>query len=367
MISPILREITNMMNTPLFFASTEQRRAVENMQTCRTAARGGRIVECTHCDNREIIYNPCNVRGCPSCSGRNKILWQNKLKSKLLPVSHYHLTFSIPYAFTTTWLRQKKTVTTVLFKSINKVFAGLKSETQLLFGYALTFQSHGRGMSYKPHVHCILSDGGINKEGKWEKFHQIVYSRLIERFKEITYQELLETIPSACLPNTKDIKHAEWNIYPEYHREGGKSIAGYLGHSAYGAVINLKQQFDIRENTITFTETHLGRAIDTTLETKTFVERYLNHIPPANFVTLRYYGLYSNQHTEELKKIRSHFPEESEKVEEIVVDICHICQSKMKTLLVFQGDADLNEIEEICNRSPPGRLRMRLEQIRNSL
>ncbi|WP_408034000.1 transposase zinc-binding domain-containing protein [Teretinema zuelzerae] len=52
------------MNSPLFFASTEQRKAVENMHTCRTAARGGRIVQCPNCYTRTVVYNPCNTRLC---------------------------------------------------------------------------------------------------------------------------------------------------------------------------------------------------------------------------------------------------------------------------------------------------------------
>lgn len=124
------------------------------MHTCRTAVRGGRIVQCPKCYTRTIIYNPCNTRGCPICSSRNKVLWQKKVSKKLLPVSHYHLVFSIPSAFTTTWLRNKKRVAEILFKSVSKVIAELRASTGLLCGSALDFQSHGRGMSYKPHIHC---------------------------------------------------------------------------------------------------------------------------------------------------------------------------------------------------------------------
>lgn len=353
MKSLILAEITKVMNGPLFFASTEQKKAVENMHTCRTAVRGGRIVQCPKCYTRTIIYNPCNTRGCPICSSRNKVLWQKKVSKKLLPVSHYHLVFSIPSAFTTTWLRNKKRVAEILFKSVSKVIAELRATTGLLCGSALDFQSHGRGMSYKPHIHCILSDGGINKNGQWERLGTLRYTEMAHRFHEIAYQELLKQIRIESLPNIKDIKENEWHVYPEYHRDTGKSIAGYLGHSACGAVINLKQTFDINENTIRFSETHNGKQIETVLGKKVFVERYLNHIPPAGLVTIRYYGLYSNQHTDDLKAIRKEFEPIQETEEESIIDLCPNCQTRMYTVVLFPANSDPDEIEQLCSHGPP--------------
>ena len=353
MKSPILEEITKVINSPLFFTSYEQKHAIDNMHTCRTAARGGRITECPKCSTRTVIYNPCNTRGCPICSARNKILWQKKLNKKLLPVSHYHLTFSMPQAFTTTWLRNKKAVAEILFKSASKVIAELRNETGLLCGSALDFQTHGKGMCYKPHIHCILSDGGINKDGKWEKLGTIRPTEMTNRFRQLAYQELLKEIPSQSLPETKEIKEREWYVYSEYHRDSGKSIVGYLGHTACGAVINLKQNFTITENTISFSETHNGKQIETELPKRTFVERYLNHIPPSGLVTIRYYGFYSNQHTEELKEIRKEFEIEQEVEEESVVDLCPNCQARMYTVVLFPAGTDPEEIESMCNRGPP--------------
>jgi len=351
--SLILEEITKVINSPLFFTSYEQKHAIENMHTCRTAVRGGRIVQCPKCYTRSVIYNPCNNRGCPICSGRNKILWQKKLNKKLLPVSHHHLIFSMPQAFTLTWLRYKKKVSEILFKSASKVIAELRNETGLLCGSALDFQSHGKGMCYKPHIHCMLSDGGINKDGKWEKLGTLRHTEMARRFRQLAYQELLKQIPSESLPATKDINEREWYIYPEYHHDNGKTIVGYLSHTACGAVINLKQHFDITENTIRFSEAHNGKQIETELEKRTFVERYLNHIPPSGLVTIRYYGLYSNQHAEELKEIRKEFEVEDEVEEEVIIDLCPNCQTRMFTVVLFPAGTNPEEIELLCTRGPP--------------
>jgi hypothetical protein len=350
---PILTEIKKVINSPNFFVSKDQRRAIENMHACRTAALGGRVVQCPKCYTRMAIYNPCNTRGCPVCSSRNKVLWKRRVQKKLLPDSHYHLIFCIPQAYTLTWLRNKKKVSNLLFKSASKVIGELRNETGLLLGSVLVFQSHGRGMCYKPHIHCILSAGGINIDGIWEKIGTLKYTEMARRFQQLAYEELVKQIDASGFPEKKDINEKEWYVFSEYHRDNGKSISGYLGSTAYGAVIDLTQNFDITDTSIRFSETHNGKVRETTLDKRIFVERYLNHIPPSGLVTVRYYGLYSNQHVEELKAIRKTFDVEEETEEEVVIDTCPHCQARMYAIVMFPLNMDPEEIEQLCTHGPP--------------
>jgi len=70
-------------------------------------------------------------------------------------------------------------------------------------------------------------------------------------------------------------------------------------------------------------------------------------------VTIRYYGFYSNQHTEELEEIRKEFEVEQEVEEECVVDLCPNCKTRMYTVVLFPAGTDPEEIELMCNRGPP--------------
>lgn len=357
----ILEEINSVVKSSLLFISAEQSHALERMHTCRTVECGGRIVQCPNCYTRTVVFNPCNQRGCPICSKRNQILWKQKVEKKLLPVSHYHLVFSIPRAYTLTWLRNKRAVINVLFKSVSRVIGNIRNDKGLLAGSILVFQSHGRGMCYKPHIHCILSAGGIGEDKTWKEIGSLPYKQMQEEFRCLAYKELSKTIGSDRLPDTKEIDNNEWKVYPEYHQGNGKSIVGYLSHTSCGSVINLKQDFMISGNSIRFTETHDGKVIETELEKKTFVERYLNHIPPEGVVSIRYYGLYSNQHSEELKEIRKSFPKEIEViVEESVIDKCPECESRMFTLIVFPPNTSIEYIEIMLGVGPPNKSRFRI-------
>src|SRR5215468_8585136 len=45
---------------------TAQRRVMSAIELCRTAALGGHVERCDHCDHRRVFYNSCRDRHCPN-------------------------------------------------------------------------------------------------------------------------------------------------------------------------------------------------------------------------------------------------------------------------------------------------------------
>ena len=337
----ILDTILKATNSPSFIVTSEQRRALQNMQSCRTLIRGGIVLQCPECKTTQILYHPCNQRGCPICYKKNQILWKTKLQKRILPTSHFHLVFSVPQVFTTIWLRNKKTITNILFSSISKCIKELGKELGILFGSVLVFQSKGKGLCYKPHVHCILTAGGLNDAKQWVDVGSIDYTKLKERLCSIVSKKLVKAPDIDNAFNISAINKKEWSIYPTFHHLTGKDIVEYLSHSMSGVVIDMEQNFKIDNelNTIGFSEIHAGKKIDTTLSTQTFIERYLNHIPPAKTVTVRYYGFYSNRNKKELeiwkKKLIGSIDYKTI-APELITYICPTCKSKMHEVFVFR-------------------------------
>jgi Putative transposase/Transposase zinc-binding domain len=338
----ILQELLSVALSPGFPLRREQLKALRNIMTCRTIERGGRIARCPNCNTKIVLYNPCNQRGCPVCYKKNQVQWKNKLQRKLLPIGHYHLVFSIPETFTFAWLAETKAVSDTLFHCVQLGIKQLQKETGLMFGSILVFQSHGKGLSYKPHMHCILTPGGIDQKKKWVSCGSIPYNRLIEIVRETFPVHLQKKVCHGYRMGIKELSdHADkrqWRIHPTFHQNTGDGIVEYLSHSISGVVIDMNQPFEIDHDkeTITFQEYHIGKTIKTTLDRETFTDRYLNHIPPEGSVTIRYYGLYSNRHTDELESVREGLANRKENREgEEEGDRCPHCDSVLETIEVF--------------------------------
>jgi hypothetical protein len=242
------------------------------------------------------------------------------------------------------------------FECVKKAIATIASDYGVTPGCVAVFQSHGRGMVYKPHIHCALTAGGITSEGKWVPLGSIAYTRLAKVVQENLRKELIrKEIEESELPVEDEIDTREWSVYATYYQDSAEKIIGYLSHTASGVVINLNQgiEEDVIRGTVRFTENHAGKQISTELKKTTFVERYVNHIPPPHTVTVRYYGLYSNQYSGQLEKLQEQFPIEIDYEDEEVVDRCPHCHSVMEIIKTLEPYEVVMTSEEFSEHDPP--------------
>jgi Putative transposase. len=215
-------------------------------------------------------------------------------------------------------------------------------------------------MVYKPHIHCALTAGGITLNSKWVSIGSIAYTRLAKVIQDNLVKEILrKDIDRNELPKENEINNREWTVYSTYYQDSAEKIVGYLSHTANGVVINLNQDIeeDLVRGTMRFTENHAGKQISTELEKTTFVERYLNHIPPPHTVTVRYYGLYSNQFSSKLEELQKEFPIEINYEDQELVDHCPECHTPMDIIKTLEPYEVVMSYEEFCNHDPPENLK----------
>lgn len=327
----------------------EQRRALHNFDQCRTPKKGSRILHCDHCNTRVIYHNACNKRGCPKCHQKNQLIWLERAQTRILPTSHLHIVFSIPTELTSEWLRDRRQVMKNLFKSADAVMKELEETSGLLLGRLQVFQSHGRGLSYKPHIHSLVTDGGMDSEGNWKWLGKLDLDNMVRTF-EREYRKLSG--------QTKEPIEG-WSIYVARHDGTGKKVLGYMSRTMAGVVIRFGDGLvlDETKETITVEDRHEGSRANTTLSMGTFVERYLNHIPPERAVTVRYYGLYSNRHRNELEEARKQFESESDRAREDSKEFeecCPNCHKRMRVLAEIEPGKEISYTTWGYTRGPPG-------------
>src|SRR5664279_5334529 len=86
----------------------QQLKALRAILRCRTAALGGHRDQCARCGYQTISYNSCRNRHCPKCQTNTREKWLAARQQELLPVSYFHLVFSVPHVLVTLiWQNQK--------------------------------------------------------------------------------------------------------------------------------------------------------------------------------------------------------------------------------------------------------------------
>ncbi|MBN2882259.1 MAG: transposase [Clostridia bacterium] len=350
----ILEQICSVALKRSFKLDAKQKRSLQNMRECKTTRYGGRVVQCTKCGTIATVYNSCNQRGCPICYKANQKRWEDKVLTSVLNVNHFHLVISIPQVFTGVWLRNKKDFMNAFFECVKRAINNISKYYGITPGCIAVFQTHGKGMSYKPHIHCVLSDGGLTGNGDWMPLGTISYTRITDVIKEYLVKEL-QRKHIQDIPEQKDINDREWNVYATYYQGNVQKIIGYLAHAAKGVVINLNQELVENEEkgTFSYIERHAGKETRIELDKELFVSRYMNHIPVPHTVTVRNYGLYSNQYSDKLEKLQKIFPMEIEMEEAECVDHCPICHAAMEIIMTLEPYEEVPAHEILCKIKLP--------------
>ena len=72
------------------------RKVIRAIMRCRTGELGGVLYECDGCGRRHWVGRSCGNRHCPTCQVGKTSAWLEKQTSRLLPVHHFLVTFTVP-------------------------------------------------------------------------------------------------------------------------------------------------------------------------------------------------------------------------------------------------------------------------------
>src|SRR2546429_1174010 len=66
------------------------------------------IVISVRCGHQAISYNSCRNRHCPRCQGNARSRWLAERRAELLPVSYFHIVFTLPHELSALALQNKR-------------------------------------------------------------------------------------------------------------------------------------------------------------------------------------------------------------------------------------------------------------------
>lgn len=92
--------------------------------------------------------------------------------SELLPTTYYHLVFTLPQELRSLVMGNRTILFNLLFDAAHHTINLLGADPKWLGakpGIVSILHTNGQDLSFNPHVHCIVSGGGINATGNWVK------------------------------------------------------------------------------------------------------------------------------------------------------------------------------------------------------
>jgi hypothetical protein len=295
-------------------------KVLQHIQHCHTAHLGYHAYRCSDsdCGAMHYIYHSCRNRHCPACGNNSTSEWIESRMKELLPCKYYHAVFTLPHQLNSLASGNRVAMFNLLFDAASYTLLNFAKDENYLGaqpGIIAVLHTWGQQLSFHPHLHCIISGGGIDNNKQWKQAEKAKHKFLFPVkavaavYKAYFLKQLQQHIDQGSIAMTKEqhrdwislrslLYNTEWITYFKEPMGGPAQVIEYLGRYTHKVAISNHRikRIDI-DNNITFEYKDYaddGRKKQMTLSGEEFLRRFEQHILPPGFCKIRHYGYLGN-------------------------------------------------------------------------
>lgn len=305
--------------------SPAQDRALRLLPLCRTASLGGHKLRCDSCGHQEISYNSCRNRHCPKCRAAARAEWLAARERELLDVPYFHVVFTLPDELAAIALQNKALCYDLLFRAAAETLRTIAADPRHLgaeIGFLAVLHTWSQKLLHHPHVHCVVPGGGFSGgRERWIACRRDFFLpvRVLSRLFRRLYLQGLEAAQSASdlqfhgqLEHLRDAaawkktvheaRAKEWVVYAKPPFGGPTQVLKYLARYTHRVAISNARIESVDDRQVRFLwkdRSSDSRYRSMTLAGVEFVRRFLLHVLPKGFVSIRHFGFLANRTRQE--------------------------------------------------------------------
>lgn len=266
--------------------------ALNAIDGCRQGQYGDIEWECEKCLYHQHTFRSCGHRSCNQCQNNSTRDWLDRQQQKLLPVTYFMATFTLPKQLRALAKSHQQAVYNLLMTTAVetlKTFAKNDSTLNGELGACAVLHTHTRRLDYHPHVHIVIPGGAINKARReWRKVkNEYLFNG--DALSIVFRGKLLRALKEAGL--TLPVTPKRWVVQCKKVGKGIEALR-YLSRYLYRGVISNDNIIEDDGENITFRykESDTNQLKTRTLPAATFLHLVLQHCLPKGFRRARDYG-----------------------------------------------------------------------------
>jgi hypothetical protein len=290
------------------------------LRDCRTAALGGHVLRCSHCQAQTCLYNSCRDRHCPKCQGWRRAAWVEQRRQQLLPVEYFHVVFTVPHELAPIAQAHPAAFYRLLFNAVRETLLELASDPKHLgaaIGGLMVLHTWGQNLMLHPHVHVVVPGGGLSPRGtQWiscprgfflpvKVLSRVFRGKLLAKLKQehakgMQWKCGLSHLADPCqfADFLSPLYSAEWVVYAKPPFGGPEQVLKYLARYTHRVAISNERIESLEDGQVTFRyKDYAGgsRWRRMTLDASEFLRRFLLHILPKGLMRIRAFGFLANR------------------------------------------------------------------------
>lgn len=284
------------------------------MAHCREGTLGYNYARCGDCGHKEWYASSCGDRHCPNCLGPRQAQWSRKVCGRLPDCPHFHVVFTVPRELHGFFEDNYRVAATELFAAAAETLKAFqKNNWGVEGGFLAVLHTWGSALNWHPHLHVLVSAGGIEcKSGRWKQarsdymfavramskvFGAIMLRRIegLEGKEDLSWPRELESVEQRRDWRLR-LAGRSWNIFSKATLGNTRAVVRYLArYTSKIAMSNARiLAVDEEKRTVRFEWKNYragGRKEVREMEGRRFVRSFTRHLVPKGLRRVRYFGL----------------------------------------------------------------------------
>lgn len=286
----------------------EQAKAAAHILACRTGRLGGHLALCDRCGYNHFAYHSCRDRHCPRCGSLDQALWAEAQLQHLLPISYFHLGFTLPASLRPFFLGpDRANAFEALFSASSETILEVAARQGIRPGVLAVLHTWTQKQQTHPHTHCLVTGGGLGQNGFLHRgrylfpikvLRHVFKIKLLQKLRRLLKQGRLNVGRHSGYQLLRDADSRTWNVDVRRPLAGPEQVIKYFARYTRRIAISDRRlvRYDGKAVTFRFRDrSDQNRVKLMTLDAETFCRRFLSHVLPHRFVRIRRYGILSNR------------------------------------------------------------------------
>jgi len=282
------------------------RENVERMLSCGDIREGYYEYVCEACGTTRKVGFTCKSRLCLRCFKSAVDDWLEQAGSVLFEgVVHRQVVLTVPKALRPLIVSDAKFLKAFMdagAAALKKLIEQWRPKQRIRVGIMAVLQLHGRSGNQNPHLHFVVSEGGVDRNGQWRTVNYFDTRKLRKQWQYQVLMALKKTVRGT-------VYQSEWtprlgSMFRKYPTgfdcdcmpEKGpvERLIVYLCKYVSSPPISLRRitHYDGKNVTYRYDDHRRGKVCET-ISAVEFIARMIRHLPPKGFRMVRYYGIYA--------------------------------------------------------------------------
>jgi hypothetical protein len=300
--------------------AAHQLKVLRRLAQCRSGKLGWTVWQCEQCQRSHWRPNGCGDRHCPACQHQRSREWLELQRTSILPVRYFHWVFTLPAALRPLALQNPAEIYRLLFESASATLLQFGQERfSAELGITAILHTWGQNLMNHPHLHCLVTGGGLTDQNTWagpQQARWLFPIRAVAQMFEgkfcagllklhatakLHFHGDLQPLgqPPAFAQFLRELRLQRWVVFAKGSVVGPDHVLDYLGRYTHRVAISNGRLRALDPNTRTLSFTYKDYADDHRAKTMVltgveFIRRFLLHLLPPSFTKIRHYGLLGN-------------------------------------------------------------------------